>query len=204
MGKLFAMDGKLLRLMNKAADLVFLNVLWLVCCIPIVTIGASTTAFQYVILKMARDEESYVCSTFFRAFKENFKQSTIVWGVFLFMGIVLYFDFYYSGHTPEQFGKFLFIPLAIAAFLLLSTMFYAFPILAFFQNSTKKVFKNSFYMAVAHLPYTFAIIIVNLLPVLLLFMGNVMAAGFIDVIIGFAMTAWINAHIFRKLFDKYI
>lgn len=204
MQKLFSIDGKVIIFLNKVADMVLLNLLWLVCCIPIVTIGASTTAFSYVLLKIARDEESYTCSTFFRVFKENFKQATIVWGIFALIGAVLCLDFYVSGTMAGPYRSILMILFFMITFLVLATMFYAFPVMAFFKNSTKKVFKNSFYMALAHFPYTLLIVIVNFCPVVLLICGNFVAAGFFDAVIGFALAGWINAHIFRKLFDRYI
>ena len=80
MGRLFEIDGKLFHAMSKIADLVTLNLLWLICCLPVVTIGASTSALYCVTLKMAGNEDTYVCSSFFHSLKENMKQSLIIWG----------------------------------------------------------------------------------------------------------------------------
>ena len=66
MGGLFSADGKLAQVLGKAADLVILNVLWIVCSIPVVTAGAAATAFYTVALKMIKNEESYVFRSFFR------------------------------------------------------------------------------------------------------------------------------------------
>ena len=93
MGGLFAADGKLAQILGNIADLVILNVLWIVCSIPIVTAGAAATAFYSVTLKLIKNEESYVTRSFFRAFRENFKQSTIVWLVLLAVAAVLGCDF---------------------------------------------------------------------------------------------------------------
>ncbi|WP_070000211.1 YesL family protein [Cellulosilyticum sp. I15G10I2] len=204
MSRLFAMDGKLNHFMGQIADLVLLNLLWLIFCIPIVTIGASTTALQYVVLRMARNEESYIFASFFQAFKDNLKQSTIIWGILLLISSILYFDFYFSSHIQVASARIMFIPFALIAFLTVITANYIFPILAYFKNSTKKVFKNSLLMSLAHLPYTLLITAVSLLPVFLLLIGDLVIAMFINVIIGIAFSAWINAHIFRKLFDRYM
>ena len=81
MGGLFSADGKLAQVLGKAAELVILNVLWIVCSIPVVTAGAAAAAFYTVALKMIKNEESYVFRSFFQAFKENFKQAAVVkWG----------------------------------------------------------------------------------------------------------------------------
>ena len=78
--------------MGRAADLFMLNVVFVICCLPVVTIGASLTALHYVTLKMARNEESYIIRSFFKSFKQNFKQSTIINLIMLLIAGVLYFD----------------------------------------------------------------------------------------------------------------
>ena len=79
-----------------------------------------------------------------------------------------------------------------------------FPIMAFFENSTKKVFKNSFLMALAHLPFTILIAVISLFPWAFLFFGQFIAAAFLDLIIGFGLAGYINARIFRRIFKRYI
>ena len=83
-------DNVIVRALNKICDMCCLNVLWLVCCIPVFTIGASTTALYTVMLKMVKNEEGYIFRGFFKAFKENFKQSTIMWLILLVLGIVCF------------------------------------------------------------------------------------------------------------------
>ena len=83
MRSLFDTDGLLMRVLTKIADTVWLNILFLICSIPIFTIGASITALYYVSFKTIKDEEGYITKDFFRSFKENFKQSTIIWIVLL-------------------------------------------------------------------------------------------------------------------------
>ena len=77
--KLFSMDGKFLNIFNRITDLVVLNLLWILCCLPIFTIGAATSALYQVTLQMAEDRESYIAQSFFHAFLENFKQATASW-----------------------------------------------------------------------------------------------------------------------------
>ena len=67
--KLFSMDGKFLETFNKITDLVTLNILWLLCCIPIITIGASTSALYQVTLQIAENRDSYITKEFFKAFR---------------------------------------------------------------------------------------------------------------------------------------
>ena len=71
MDRLFNMDNKFFTVMGRVADLIMLNVVFLICCLPIVTIGASLTALHYVTLKMTRNEESYIIRSFFKSFKSE-------------------------------------------------------------------------------------------------------------------------------------
>ena len=105
MSNLFNLDGPILQFINKIVYSVYLNILWFVCCIPIVTIGASTTALFYVTLKMAKNEEGNITKSFFHSFKDNLKQGTKIWLILL---TVMYCTIYglkiYSGHSVWQFS----------------------------------------------------------------------------------------------------
>ena len=92
MNRFFNMDNKFFVFMGRVADLILLNILCILCCIPIVTAGASITALYYVTLKMARDEESYIIRSFFRSFKQNFKQSTLIWILMLAAGVLIHME----------------------------------------------------------------------------------------------------------------
>ena len=78
MNRIFNMDNKFFTFMGRIADLIILNLLCIVCCIPIVTIGPAITAMFYVTMKMVRNEESYIVKGFFHSFKENLKQGIII------------------------------------------------------------------------------------------------------------------------------
>ena len=93
MSSLFNMDSPIMRFLSRVCDIMILNILCIVFCIPIITAGASVTAMYTVTLKMVRGEESYIFKGFLKAFKENFKQSTIIWLILLVIGALLAFDF---------------------------------------------------------------------------------------------------------------
>lgn len=203
---IFSVDGKAFNFFSRMSDLVILNLLWLVCCIPVVTIGASTTALYAVVIKMVKDEESYVIRSFFSSFRENFKQATVIWGILLAVASLLYFDFYFSSHAPVAGAGLLFIPFAVAAILMVLTSLYVFPIQAVFKNSIKKTLKNSLYMALAHLPFSLLIGLLTTGPCAVLFLlsEKITLAIFVNLVIGIAFFAWANAHIFVKIFDRYM
>lgn len=202
----FSMDGKGFRFLSTASELVILNLLWLLCSLPVVTIGASATALYSVSIKIVKNEESYVAKGFFHSFKQNFRQATVIWMLMLAVIAVLYFDFYFSAHAQVEGAALLFIPFALAGMLLVLTMIYVFPVLAVFDNSIGKALRNSLYMALAHLPYSVLAAVVTTGPVAVVFLlrYRISLAVFIDLVIGFAFFAWVNSHIFVKLFERYM
>lgn len=98
MSEFFNPDNSIMRFITKIANSVYLNILWLVCSLPVVTIGASTTSLFYVTLKMAKNEEGNITAAFFRSFRDNFKQATKIWLILLATGIVFALDGYVFYH----------------------------------------------------------------------------------------------------------
>lgn len=165
MGRIFNLDSPLSRFLSRMADLMWLNILALVCCIPIFTIGASLTALNYVALKMVRNEEGYIRESFFKSFKQNFKQATLIWLIMLAALILLACDFYIIRMAPSLFPDWIKAVLfAITMLLLIGTM-YVFPVLARFENNTKDIFKNSLFMGILSLPKTILMVICWIVPV---------------------------------------
>ena len=145
MNQLFNPDSPVLGFINKIVYCVYLNILWLVCSLPIVTIGASTTALFYVTLKMAKNEEGNITRAFFHSFKDNFKQGTIIWMILLVLGIILGIDGYVLYHMRFENAFWticsaVFI-VALAAYAIV--VMYIFPLLSRFDNTVTAMFKNS-------------------------------------------------------------
>ena len=143
MDRLFNMDNKFFTVMGHVADLMILNIVFLICCLPVVTIGASLTALHYVTLKMARNEESYIVRSFFKSFKQNFRQATIINLIMLAVGAVLYVDLNIVTNMTGSMSKVLYILLIAFAFLYLIVFLYIYPVLAKFYNSIKNTFRNA-------------------------------------------------------------
>lgn len=207
MKHLFSIDNKFFGVMTRIADLLILNFLFLICCLPLITIGASTSALYSVTLKMSRNEEPYIFKGFLKAFKENFKCSTIVWIIFLFIGLILSADFFFtniiSSNELSNVLRILITGLAIIEFIMFS---YAFPIIAKFYNTTGNYLKNSFLMAICHLPFTLGIFAINAIPIACFLVGSyVIAFGTVFyMFIGFSLSAFINSFLFNKVFENYI
>ena len=164
MDKLFNMDNKFFSFMGRAADLFMLNVVFVICCLPVVTIGASLTALHYVTLKMARNEESYIIRSFFKSFKQNFKQATIINLIMLLIAGVLYFDTNIVRQMGGSMSKVLYIIFIALGIIYLAVFLYIYPVLAKFYNSVKNTFRNAFLMSIMHLPYTILMALITIAP----------------------------------------
>lgn len=155
MGRFFNMDNKFFVFMGRIADLCMLNILCIVCCIPVITAGASLTALYYVTMKMVRNEESYIFRSFFKSFKQNFKQATVINLIMLAAAALLYLDTRIAKAMADPMGKILAMIFALFTMIYLIILLYLYPVLAKFYNSIKNTFKNALLMGIRHLPYTF-------------------------------------------------
>lgn len=156
-------DNPVMQFITKIVYSVYLNILWFICCIPVVTAGAATTALYYVTLKMAKNEEGRITKSFFRAFKENFKQSTIVWLILLALGIVLGVDGYVLWHMRFENAFWTVITaiflVAVAAYLIV--VMYIFPLMARFDNTIFAMFKNSLFIGMRFLLCTALVAVIH-------------------------------------------
>lgn len=153
MTDLFNVDGPVLQFINKIVYSVYLNILWFFCCIPVVTIGASTTALFYVTLKIAKNEEGNITKAFFRSFRQNFRQGTLIWLILLAAGIILGVDGYVLYHIRFEnlFWTLCTAVFCVAAIAYAIVLMYIFPLLARFDNTTGAMFKNALFIGVRFL-----------------------------------------------------
>jgi uncharacterized membrane protein YesL len=194
-------DNVVARGLGRLLDFVMLNIVFLICSLPIITIGASVTAMYTVMLKMVRNEEGYIVKGFFQAFKENFKMSTKAWLIILPINLVIYLNIYLSTHMPMLSSVFVvfFIILGMISFF---GCIYVFPLIARFENPLKITFKNAFLLAIGRLPYTIILVIINVVPVFitLLDLQTFIFGIMIWTIAGFSIVAWLSSIILRRVF----
>ena len=153
MSNLFNLDGPVLQFINKIVYSVYLNILWFVCCIPVVTVGASTTALFYVTLKISKNEEGSITKAFFHSFQQNLKQGTLIWLILLALGIILGIDGYILYHMRFEnvFWTLCTAVFSVAAAAYAIVLMYIFPLLARFDNTVGAMFKNALFIGVRFL-----------------------------------------------------
>lgn len=142
MGRIFNPDSKFMIYGEKVADIIWLNVLFLCCSVPVVTAGAAYTAMHSVLLKIYRGEGYKVTKDFFHALRKNLKQSTILWFLYLVVGMLIYCDYNIlnsSGEIPVFFKYSLY--LIIAVYLI--SICWIFILQSRYENTVRNTIKNS-------------------------------------------------------------
>ena len=198
MGNLFNLDNPVWRFMGKLVDVFILTMLWFICCIPIVTIGPASTAVYYVTLKLVRDEESYTVRSFFKSFKENFKQGVAIGLIMTALGIFFAYDIYAYFAMGTQVMTILGI-LFLGIFLLyLFTLTYVYPLQAKFYNTVFHTLRNALFMSVKHVFRSFLMVIIAVAVwVGVLFFPPLL-------LLSFGLIAFLQSYFLVKRFDKYI
>ena len=205
MRNLFSYDGLIYRFFSTVCDLILINLLWLVCSIPLITIGAATTAVHYSCQKYARGEGT-LFKNFFHAFRQNWKQSTIVWLLILLLAACFLLD--YSLLIPLVFpGKMVMvIILWILIFLCVMASHYVFALIAQFENTIKNYLINSVLFSVQNILTSLLICLPTVIIVfLLLFDLNLfIRLGALWLLLGISVPVYIQTKLLSKVFQPYI
>lgn len=201
MGKLFDIEGPVIQFLNRVADLLILNFLVMICCIPIITAGAAFTAMHYVLLKIARKEEGYLLRGFFKSFKENFRQATLIWLGML--AVIAFFsaDFYILRYSELEFTKFFLVLFLAVAILFVITAVYVFPVLARFDNSIKNIIKNAVSIAIVDFPKTIILVVIYILPIALVYFFDY--SWVFVFMFGISLPSYASAVIYSGIFKKF-
>ena len=200
MSDIFNYDNKLMQGLDKFFNVCYLSIVWLLACIPIITIGAANTALYYTANKVLKHNRGYVWKDFWGAFRANFKQSTIVWLVTLGLTLLMCFDTYVMWKFAAAgygIGK-IYIFFAIVLAFVIMWAVYVFPYIGRFANTTKAIMKNALLLAFAHLPKT--------LLVFAMFVGCAVFLylfGFLIVLLP-GLYMWIKSYIMEGIFRKYM
>ena len=158
MGKIFDMDNPVWRFMGKVTDMFLLTCIWVVFSLPVITIGASTTALFYCAMTLATNKEGYLWQDFIRTFKENFKKSTIAWLLMLALGVFFAADLYFYYHLSGGVGTLFFWIFLIFTVVYVCAAVYIFPLLSWTDAGLKKVAALAFVMAFKNFGWTLLMI----------------------------------------------
>lgn len=198
--KIFDIDSSVMRFLGKIADLMIINVITMICCIPIITIGPALTAIHYVCLKMARNEDCYIVRSYFKSFKQNFKQATLIWLIILAVLLILGGDYYIMSKSGIEFHKILKIAIGAVGVVILLVLIFVFPTLAKFDNTIRATFKNAFLMAIVQLPKTILMAVLYIAPLLIaVFFYQAVP---VVMLMGISGPVFLSAKLYSKFFQK--
>lgn len=205
MKNLFDINNPVIQMLSRMADMMFVNILFVLCCLPVITAGASYAAAVKMIRGIYHDEYSGVAKGFFSAFKQNFKQATASWLLALFMLLSLGCSYvlikiYFTGtmHTV------LLVGLCVLAVLYLGILAYLFPLLTRFQNTMREHITNALILSVIKLPRTLGMIAVQLFPLLLAYFSPKLFAYTIIfwIVLGISIQIFMNVWILNPVFTQ--
>ena len=205
MQALFSPDSKFMQAMGRFGDLVILNLLFLISCIPIFTIGAASAAMYAVCFQLGTEKESGVFSSYVRAFRENLKQGTLVFLILALMLLAGVVDTLLLRSLASwlRYGALVTMMLLVLAVLMYS---YAFPLLSRFSNGTLATLKNALFLSLGYLPRSVVIGALNIFPLVLglLDLYLFLQAGFLWVFLYFSAAAYLNTRLLKKVFSNYL
>ncbi len=201
----YNMDSPFIRFLTRVADIMILNIAFIITSLPVFTIGASWTALYYVAGKMVRNEEGLILADFFKSFRQNFKQATILWLIIAAVIAVLLLDLYIiKSMMASTFAECLRTVIIVLAVLIWMLLQYVFPSLSRFEASNGATLKNAAIFAVSDLPRT---------VFMSLFSGGLIAFTFLNkytiysgifawLTVGFAIIALANSNVLSKVYAR--
>lgn len=201
MMKKLNVDNPFFNFMGRLADIVLLNLLFLVCSLPMITIGASLAALYQACDDMAEGEFVSAFRNFFGAFRKQLKNSIKIWLVFLLTGCLLIFDLIFLGGTGGR-NVWSIIGIGVGSLFVLWEMIfcYIFPVLLKKGGSIGEMVRESMLLAVRNFPYTIIMVLFNIIPFLCFILGGQVLISVIPLylLFGFGLTAFINTYFLRR------
>ena len=207
MQKLFHYDSPFIKWVNRMGRIVILNILWVLCCIPILTIGAATTAMYRVAMALAeRKEDVSVTGDFFRAFRSNFKPATLVWLILLIptVLILLNLSMLLSGGLGTSAATYVICLIPVPPLLFI--LAYVFAYVATFEDRPMRTIVNSAIISISNLPKTMAMVVLNLLPFALYLLATELFIRllFVWLLFAGALIAYLNSKLILRAFRPYL
>lgn len=203
--KLFDYDSPFMRFMSQCTDLMILNLLWLGCCLPVVTVGASTAA-MYSCLMNRENRETSLSRQFFVALKSNFARATGLWGIQAVVLAAVGSAFFYYLVVWAKVSFLMRILCLVPAIWLLMGASLVFPLQARFENTVGQTLKNAMLISAANLPTALAVTALNLIPLGILYLNVTvfLQTAIIWLLLGGAVIAYWNTLMLEKVFARYI
>ena len=201
----FDTDNFLMRMSEKVLDIVTVNLLFVVTCLPIVTIGVAKISLYQTVFEVKQSRRVPVVRTYLKVFRQNIKLGFQLGLLELSIVLLSFVDLYlFWGQTalPFQFVKA--ICLGILIFLTI-VMLASYPIAARYDLSWREVLQKGLILASLNFPWFFLMLIILLLIIMVLYLSafTLLLGGSAFILFGFGLLAFLQVGVMEKLFAKY-
>lgn len=198
------LTSKLLSITNKIGKLCFLNMLYILFCIPVITIGAAQTALYTCIFLVIDNNDGYLFHTFLSSFRKNFRQSTSLWCILCLLYVFLGFDMYWTKFLPNQTALIVSSILLILILYLYFLSCHLFAFLARFHIKTRFLLRSCFILTAKYLFLTLILAMMNAAVFLPLILRPSFFLSFLPAVVflGFSCAAYVNGRILNHIFIK--
>lgn len=201
MQKIFSTEGKIYGGMERVYQVLLLNVVFILSCLPLLTIGAAITAAYGTAYKMTEHREGILYKTYWHQFKQNFLPATKMWLLIVgvITGILLalpYFRYFIIGNKIAYY----LVMIGVTYFLLVNL--YLFPLIARFENTLKATVINAMILSLKYLPISIILFFVTVggIFVLPIYLPKLL---FVWLFTGMGTVFFINAKLLLKVFNQY-
>lgn len=203
--RFFVIDSPVMRFLARIGDLIILNLIFVISCIPVITVGTALSALYSVAMRLVRGEEPSVIREYFKAYRMNFKEGTAVWLMMAAAGALLFVDFRLIGAFKG--GMYVFLKLLLGAVMgvWLLIFQYVFAYIGRFKNGVFQSLKNALFLSAAHLPSTVLLLGIGIgLFIITLFTSRTFVIGTILwTFFGFSVLAYVQSFLLCRIFAKY-
>ena len=182
------------------ADLLILNIITMLMCLPIITAGAALTAMHYVLLKMVRGEEGYILKSFFRSFKREFRQATVLWILYVALAALMASNLVLVLQGSGRYPIWLPSSIVVVAVLELMFMIYTFAMLSRFDDTIYHTLLNAVTLTFAELPRSLEMAVITLVPLIAFFRVSILLP--VLVLFGLSVPGYACAMIYDPVFRK--
>ncbi len=201
----FNIESPFMQLLTRLGDMIIVNFLFLVCCTPLITVGASAAALHKVTQAMVLDEDNGIVKTFFRAFRDNFKQATGVWLLILIFAAASVCNYLLIlGFVDGMAATLLKGILVLAVVLVLVMAAYLFPLMVRYTNTVRQHAVNALILAIVKLPRTVGLVLLCGMPILILVLSLETFASTLVfwLTLGFAFTSYMSSVLLKPVFKE--
>lgn len=196
---LFSLNSPFARGINKLVMMLYAGILWFLCSIPVVTMGAATAALYEVMLKAVKNQEGYVGSSFFQAFRGNLKQGLQLGIPLLLAQIVFAFNLFYYGVLGGEGFRIQTVVFAVLTLLALTAFSYVFAVMAKFENTPAGHFRMAMALMIRCPGWTAVILVLQVLTVFLTWFLVYFPLLFI-----MGISGYMQAAVFDRVFQNFI